>query len=594
VYRARPENPGKVKDRPKTDQSNEEGYRVGQIRVAEETKPIQFVAIKRNFVNHRTSFIGALRELDLLIKLNGHPNIVSLLNINFNHPFNEQDLEKSIPLHDANVLTPIPESHFYHEGKKIDNHYVDDRVHFVMEYADSNLFDAIQKNKIPVHHIKDIMLDVIFGLKWIHSNNIIHRDLKPENILLFYPSSQGTSSQGTSGRPIAKLCDFGMSKNYTSRDVQSPGIVTVIYRAPEISIGLSNYDKEIDVWSLGCIFYEMITKVHFIDGNVDSTDESLLKNIIQNHPDPLTETVINTMIRNSTNAFNNSYMQHQFHVHVSGAISKKWERLIQKSRVMQQIQPIFGHLEACIRGMLEIEPSKRLTLDQVLEQPFFQNNNQNNNQNNRDIIQDNLKLLEDLKQCKNKQNCLLVNIPDIYLGERDYMFQIAYRNLQNGFPKRNIFQSIDLYDRWLSYPSRENKEYQIYYATLKNIKICYFTCLYISMKLFNCIHVVDSFGIMFPEYHNDPEAIKLAEKWEMFFIQVVCKYHIYQSSYFEILHTDQDIFNLISYIQYRSKIKPIDIPENETSHLSDLSFTCQRLCELYNISKDIFSKPDNN
>ena len=78
----------------------------------------------------------------------------------------------------------------------------------------------------------------------LHEKNIHYRDLKPENILI--------SSNG-----YIKLCDFGLSKELTSRDKTYSFCGTVEYMAPEIILG-EGYDRKTDFWSLGVFIFEML------------------------------------------------------------------------------------------------------------------------------------------------------------------------------------------------------------------------------------------------------------------------------------------------------------------------------------------------
>jgi serine/threonine protein kinase len=94
------------------------------------------------------------------------------------------------------------------------------------------------------------MKQILLGLDYLHENNIIHRDIKGANILL-------------NNRGEVKLADFGLArlhnpdnriiKMYTNR------VVTLWYRSPELLLGEHNYGTSIDMWSVGCVFAELLT-----------------------------------------------------------------------------------------------------------------------------------------------------------------------------------------------------------------------------------------------------------------------------------------------------------------------------------------------
>jgi serine/threonine protein kinase len=77
----------------------------------------------------------------------------------------------------------------------------------------------------------------------------IHRDLKPANILI------------TPGN-IVKLADFGLAKKIEGAQhaAMTSEVVTIWYRPPELLMGCQDYGPEIDIWSAGCILYEMLTR----------------------------------------------------------------------------------------------------------------------------------------------------------------------------------------------------------------------------------------------------------------------------------------------------------------------------------------------
>ena len=94
--------------------------------------------------------------------------------------------------------------------------------------------------------VKFYIIELILAIEFLHENNVIYRDLKPENILM--------SSEGH-----IKISDFGLSKKLENQKDKAYTLCgTLQYLAPEI-LKNKGYDKSVDWWSLGCIYYEMLT-----------------------------------------------------------------------------------------------------------------------------------------------------------------------------------------------------------------------------------------------------------------------------------------------------------------------------------------------
>mmetsp|Transcript_33031 Transcript_33031/g.80268 ORF Transcript_33031/g.80268 Transcript_33031/m.80268 type:complete len:395 (+) Transcript_33031:166-1350(+) len=119
-------------------------------------------------------------------------------------------------------------------------------VYMVLEYMETDLHKIIySKNKLSDDHIQYFMYQILRGLKYIHSANVIHRDLKPSNILL-------------NGNCDLKICDFGLARGVDDSDFKlTEYVVTRWYRAPEVMCSCREYDRKIDVWSVGCIMAEL-------------------------------------------------------------------------------------------------------------------------------------------------------------------------------------------------------------------------------------------------------------------------------------------------------------------------------------------------
>ncbi|KAL7008496.1 negative regulator of the PHO system [Cystobasidiomycetes sp. EMM_F5] len=136
----------------------------------------------------------------------------------------------------------------------------DTRVSLILEFVDMDLEAYLRRPDLAdagVLHPKicrSFMHQLLLGMEHLHLNGVMHRDLKPSNLLI-------------SSRGILKIADFGLARvdlNIEGTEledeiiVKSNRVVTLYYRAPEIIMGSSWYGVEIDVWSIGCIFGEMM------------------------------------------------------------------------------------------------------------------------------------------------------------------------------------------------------------------------------------------------------------------------------------------------------------------------------------------------
>ncbi|QQP42470.1 Uncharacterized protein FKW44_017153, partial [Caligus rogercresseyi] len=93
--------------------------------------------------------------------------------------------------------------------------------------------------------VRDLGGDLISACCYLHSHRVLHRDIKPQNVLL--------SETGT-----AKLCDFGFARNLGLNTFVLTSIKgTPLYMAPEL-IEERPYDASADLWSVGCILYELL------------------------------------------------------------------------------------------------------------------------------------------------------------------------------------------------------------------------------------------------------------------------------------------------------------------------------------------------
>ncbi|KFU83409.1 Mitogen-activated protein kinase 7, partial [Chaetura pelagica] len=122
----------------------------------------------------------------------------------------------------------------------------------VLDLMESDLHQIIHSGQpLTLEHVRYFLYQLLRGLKYIHSANVLHRDLKPSNLLV-------------NENCELKIGDFGMARGvgppdpHQSKPFLTEYVATRWYRAPELLLSLHRYSRAIDIWSVGCIFAEML------------------------------------------------------------------------------------------------------------------------------------------------------------------------------------------------------------------------------------------------------------------------------------------------------------------------------------------------
>jgi len=187
-----------------------------QTDTKDEKQP-KYVAIKKIRLKSRQEGLSqeAIREIRLLQELD-HPNIMKVIDI-FSHSSN---------------------------------------INVVIEYMTTDLDHILRAKEIIITaaDIKSYMKMLLLAVEHCHKNWILHRDIKPGNFLL-----------GEDGQ--MKIADFGLAKIYGSPDRSlSHQACTLYYRAPELLFGARMYGPGADMWSVGCVFGELMKRVPMFPG----------------------------------------------------------------------------------------------------------------------------------------------------------------------------------------------------------------------------------------------------------------------------------------------------------------------------------------
>jgi serine/threonine protein kinase len=214
-------------------------------------------------------------------------------------------------------------------------------VYLVTELMDTDLHQIIgSPQALTDDHCQYFIYQILRGLKYIHSANVLHRDLKPSNILL-------------NGNCDLKICDFGLARVIShGRDDNAfltEYVATRWYRAPEIMLSWKEYSKAIDMWSVGCIFAEILGRKPLFPGKDYIHQLQLITDIIGTPSEEDIE-------------------------HIRSVKAKTFMRLLpRKPRVpMGQLLPGANPLAIdLLEQMLQFDPSKRIAVEEALQHPYM-------------------------------------------------------------------------------------------------------------------------------------------------------------------------------------------------------------------------------
>ncbi|KAL4371110.1 hypothetical protein HN51_015674 [Arachis hypogaea] len=280
----------------------------GKVYRARDKATGKIVALKKTRLHEDEEGVPptTLREVSILRMLSRDPHVVRLMDV-------KQGQNK--------------------EGKTV--------LYLVFEYMDTDLKKFIRSFRqtgqfIPPKTVKSLMYQLCKGVAFCHGHGILHRDLKPHNLLMDRTTM------------MLKIADLGLARAFTVPIKKyTHEILTLWYRAPEVLLGATHYSMAVDMWSVGCIFAELVAKQALFPG--DSELQQLL-HIFRLLGTPNEE--------------------------VWPGVSKlmNWHEYPQwtPQELYMAVPTLDDQGVDLLSQMLQYEPSKRISAKKAMEHPYFQ------------------------------------------------------------------------------------------------------------------------------------------------------------------------------------------------------------------------------
>lgn len=221
----------------------------------------------------------------------------------------------------------------------------DNALYFVMEFCEYDLSSLIHDSRtgmLSISKVRSLFKQLLHGVAALHSKGFIHRDIKPSNILI-------------NKKNILKLIDFGLSRQANpSTQPLTHNVVSPSYKAPEIIFGDPNYGFSSDIWSLGCVLFELITGLVLFrpKSHSDFSQLSAISSILgkPSHEEwPSLSSLPGSFLVNMGND----------------------SRSVLSDLLDSKLPDEFAMAKSLIMQMLVYDPSKRISIEEALQHPFL-------------------------------------------------------------------------------------------------------------------------------------------------------------------------------------------------------------------------------
>ena len=249
-------------------------------------------------------------------------------------------VEEGVPISCLREISLLKELSHINIVKLMDVIHLNSSITLVFEYVETDLKELLKKNgnkPLPPKLYKSLLYQLLKGIHNIHKMKILHRDIKSENLLI-------------SKDNVLKITDFGLARGYglPIKNFRND-VVSLWYRAPDILLGNEQYERSVDMWSIGCIFGEMVTGSIFFKG---FSENDQLRKIFE-------------ILGTPNEKWYKFYMEYpgwEKQALTEVSLPKKWKDVL---------PDLDDNGIDLISKLLELDPEKRILAPEALEHPFF-------------------------------------------------------------------------------------------------------------------------------------------------------------------------------------------------------------------------------
>ena len=249
-------------------------------------------------------------------------------------------VEEGVPISCLREISLLKELSHINIVKLMDVIHLSAGITLVFEYVETDLKELLKKNEykgLSPKLYKSFLYQLLKGIQNIHKMKILHRDIKSENLLI-------------SKDNVLKITDFGLARGYglPIKNFRND-VVSLWYRAPDILLGNEQYERSVDMWSIGCIFGEMVTGKILFKG---FSENDQLRKIFE---------VLGTP----------NEKWYKFYMDYPGWEEQKLTEISLPKKMKEVLPELDDNGIDLISKLLELDPEKRILAPEALQHPFF-------------------------------------------------------------------------------------------------------------------------------------------------------------------------------------------------------------------------------